>query len=99
MSQIHIKQKHTLPIGEARKRVEAIARDLQREYKINYAWKGERLLFKRQGVTGYLELGEGFIELKIKLGLALSPMRGKIEKTIKRDMAAELTAPGGTRMA
>lgn len=99
MSNIHVKYKHSLSPEDTRKRVEQIAKGLKKEYKMDYAWKGDRLLFKRSGAAGYLDLGDGFIELNIKLGMVLAPMKGKIEKTIKQNMVAELSGKSGTKLA
>jgi putative polyhydroxyalkanoate system protein len=99
MSLIHIKYKHSLNPEETRKRVEEIAKDLKKEYKIDYAWKGDRLLFKRSGAVGNLDIGDGFIELKIKLGVVLAPLKGKIEKTVRQNIAAEMSGKKGTKLA
>jgi putative polyhydroxyalkanoate system protein len=98
MSNIHVKHKHSLSPQEARKRVEEIAKGLKKEYKIDYAWKANRLLFKRSGAVGYVEMGDGFIELKIKLGMVLAPLKGKIEKTIHQNIAAEMSGKSGTKL-
>lgn len=98
MSNIHIKQKHALSNDETRKRVEKIAKGLKKDYKIDYAWKGNRLNFRRSGAAGYLDLGEDYIELNMKLGLVLAPLKGKIEKAIKQDIAAEMSLGKGTRL-
>ena len=99
MSKIHVKYKHVLSPDETRKRVEEIAKELKKEYKIDYVWKGDRLLFKRSGAAGSLDLGDGFIELDIKLGMVLAPMKGKIEKTIKQNIVAEMSGNKGTKLA
>ena len=91
MSTIHVKYKHSLSPKETRKRVEEIAKGLKKEYKIDYAWKGDRLLFKRAGAAGKVDLGDGFIVLDIKLGMVLAPLKGKIEKTIHQNIAAEMS--------
>ena len=65
--------------------MEDIAKGLKKKYKIDYAWKGDRMQFRRTGAAGYLDLGDGFIELNIKLGMVLVPLKGKIEKTIRQD--------------
>ena len=99
MSNIHVKHKHSLSPEETRKRVEDIAKGLRKEYKIDYVWKGDRLLFKRSGASGNLDLGDGFIELNIKLGMVLAPLKGKIEKTIRQNIAAEMSGEAGTKPA
>ena len=88
---VHIKQQHSLDRKEMHHRVEEIAKKLKKEYKINYAWKGDKLQFKRSGATGFLGLDEGFIEVKIKLGLVLAPLKGRIEAAIKKSMTEELS--------
>jgi putative polyhydroxyalkanoate system protein len=99
MSKIHVKYKHSLSPEETRKRLEVVAKGLKEEYKIDYAWKGDRLLFKRSGAVGNVDLGEDFIELNIKLGMVLTPLKGKIEKTIKQNIVAELSDKTGTKSA
>ena len=91
MSIIYIKQQHSLGREETRQKVEEIAKGLKKEYRINYAWKGDRLQFKRSGATGFLGLGNGVVEVKIKLGLILAPLKGNIETAIKKNMAEELS--------
>lgn len=99
MSNIHIKHRHSLSPEETRQRVEEIAKSLKKEYKIDYAWKGNRLHFRRSGATGSLDIGDGFIELSIKLGMVLAPVKGKIEKSIKQNIAVEMSDKKGTRLA
>lgn len=99
MSKIHVKHKHALSPKETRNRVEEIAKDLKKEYKIDYAWKGDRLLFRRSGAAGNLDLGDGFIELDIKLGLVLAPLKGKIEQAIKQNIAAKMSGDSGEGLA
>ena len=91
MSTIHLKHTHALTQEQTRERVEEIAKDLNREYKIDYSWDGNRMQFRRKGASGSILLGEGFIELDIKLGMLLTPLKGKIEDTIRRDIDAKLT--------
>lgn len=99
MSNIHIKHKHSLSHEETCRRVEDIAKGLKKEYKIDYAWKGDRMQFRRTGAAGYLDLGDGFIELNIKLGMVLVPLKGKIKKTIRHDIALEMADKQGSRLS
>ena len=91
MALIHIKQAHELSREEARQRVERIAQDLQDKLSVDYHWKDDSLQFKRSGASGAIRLGEGFVEVKIKLGMLLAPMRGKIEASIKENIGSFLT--------
>jgi putative polyhydroxyalkanoate system protein len=96
MSNIHIKHPYTLLPDEARKRVEEIAKDLKKEYKIDYSWQGDHLHFRRSGASGSLELGDGIIELNIKLGMILRPLKGKIEDSIRKNLVKEFGAGKAT---
>jgi putative polyhydroxyalkanoate system protein len=99
MSRIHVKHEHSLDPQEIRQRVEGIAKGLKKEYKIDYVWKDDRLLFRRSGATGSVRLGDGFVELDIKLGLVLAPLKGKIEKTIHRNISAQISGKTGKGLA
>jgi len=90
MSKIHLKHSHTLSREEAQKRVEDIAQDLKKEYSMDYSWSGDRVDFQRKGASGSVQLGEGYVELDIKLGMLLSPLKGKIEETLRKDIQSKL---------
>ncbi len=89
MSNIHIKHPYNMMRDDARKRVEEIAENLKKEYKMNYGWEGHKLNFRRSGASGFLELGDGMIELNIKLGMLLAPVKGKIEASIRKNLVKE----------
>ncbi len=95
MSKIHIKRQHRVPREELRKRVEHLAEDLKSRLNVDYAWKGDSLQFKRSGASGSIDLAEDVIELNIKLGLMLAPMKGKIEETVKKNLDLALTDKTG----
>jgi putative polyhydroxyalkanoate system protein len=86
MANIHIKQQHDLTHDEARKRVEEIARDLRKKLNVDYHWEGDFLRFQRSGASGSIAVGSDFIELKVKLGMVLAPMKGKIEQSIRQNL-------------
>lgn len=98
MANIHIKRSHTLSHEEARARVEEIAEDLKTKLDADYSWHGDSLRFHRAGASGSIDLGDGFIDLKIKLGMLLTPMKGKIESSIRRHMTVALKGTKGTKL-
>ncbi|MGB5260908.1 MAG: polyhydroxyalkanoic acid system family protein [Gammaproteobacteria bacterium] len=97
MSNIHIKRSHNLPRDEARARVEEIARDLKKKLNADYAWKGDSLRFQRTGASGSIDVNEEFIDINIQLGMMLSPMKAKIEKSIREHMTVALADTGDTK--
>ena len=90
MAKIHIKRSHNLSHDEARARVEEIAKDLKGKLDADYAWDGDSLRFKRSGASGSIDVGDGFIELDVKLGMLLAPMKGKIEDTVRKQIDVAL---------
>ncbi len=95
MASIHIKQQHDLTPDEVRRRVEDIARDLQKRLSVEYHWDRDSLKFQRPGASGSIDVGEDFIELKIKLGMMLAPMKGKIERSIRQNLQVALGGDKG----
>ncbi len=91
MANIHIKRQHHLAHDEAKKRVEEVAEELKKKLDADYAWKGDTLQFKRSGASGSIKLSDEYIELDVKLGMLLTPMKGKIESAIteKLDLALQ----------
>ncbi len=91
MAKIHIKKQHNLEREAARARVQEIAKDLEGKLNANCSWNGDCLEFTRSGASGSIELGEGFIDVQIKLGLMLAPMKGKIEQSIREQIETSLS--------
>jgi len=91
MANIHIKRMHTLGVETARLEVEKLAQTLKSELQTEYKWSGDKLLFKRSGASGIIDVGADYIDLDIKLGMALSIMKGKIEETINDKLDSALS--------
>lgn len=86
MSYIHIEHFHSLNHDVTRERVEQVAAYLNRKYKVHYYWKGNQLLSRHKGCVISARIENGYIELKIRLGMLFSPMKGKIEKALRRNL-------------
>ena len=90
MANIKIKKKHGLTRETARASVDAVAKELKKKLKAQYAWRGDSLKFKRSGASGSIDVGDDFVKVDIKLGLALSPMKGTIERAIRKNLSEAL---------
>ena len=90
MANIHIKRAHQLGLNEARARVDHIASSLQDKLEANWAWQGNRLSFNRSGASGTVDVEDNFIEFNVKLGLLLTPLKGKIESTLNEEIEKAL---------
>ena len=95
MSTIHIKQHHDLTHDETKKRLDNLAEYLEGRYEGTYSWHGNSLRFQRTGVSGSIELGTGYIELRVKLGVVLMPKKSVIETLIRRHMPTALEKLAG----
>ena len=82
MARIHVKKPHRLEPEPLRAGVEKLAERLARELSFSYSWHGDRLEFKRSGANGFIALGDDYLELDIKLGMLLSPLKPTIEDKI-----------------
>jgi len=91
MANIHIKRTHNLGLDNARTEVEKIAQSLKSEIQADYAWSGNRLQFRRSGASGTIDVGADFIDMDIRLGMAFSMLKGKIEERINNKLDAALS--------
>jgi putative polyhydroxyalkanoate system protein len=89
---IKLKRKHGLGRKKARSTVAALAKKLQQDLDAEYHWEGSTLQFSRKGASGHIDVGDGELNIEIKLGILLSPLKGKIEKTIEDEIDQHLTA-------
>jgi len=95
MSTIRVKHHHGLTHNETRARVEKIAKHLKGMYRGAYSWHGNLLRFQRFGVSGSVELGAGYVDLQVKLGMLLVPQKGKIEALIRQHIPAAMRELAG----
>lgn len=82
MATIHLKRNHSLDRKHIRQEVEHLAEKLSKELSIDYQWENNRLIFKRTGANGFIDIHKDEIEIEIKLNLVLTPLKGTIEKSI-----------------
>ncbi len=86
MADIELERTHNLGLGEARRRVDALEAKLKERYGVKLDWRGNTAELKGSGVSGTLDVGETKVAVKIKLGLLLKPMGGKIREAIERQV-------------
>ena len=82
MASIKIKRKHTLSHDEVVRAVQNLADELAEKLDADYEWEGDDLCFSRSGASGKVCVGEQDLEVDIKLGMLLTPLKGKIEQTV-----------------
>ena len=55
---------------------------LAEKLSAEYQWEKDRLVFKRSGANGFVRIGNQELEIEVKLGMLLRPLKSTIEKTI-----------------
>lgn len=95
MSDIVVRRRHHLPRQEARAAAEGIAARLKQEFGLHFQWEGDTLSFKRSGVSGQFALAEHTVEIHVRLGFLLMPLRGRVEQEIQRELTAHFGPPAG----
>jgi putative polyhydroxyalkanoate system protein len=94
MARIHIERRHDLGLDKAHEEVEKLAESLKSELQVACRWNGNQLVFERTGASGTITLTPDKIDLDVKLSLMLSPMKAKIEDSIRRKL--DLALAGGS---
>jgi putative polyhydroxyalkanoate system protein len=90
MASIEINKPHQLGRVEAHRRIEALETQLQEKYGVTLEWDGDRANVSGSGVSGELAVDDAEIWLRLKLGLALLPVQGKIRSTLDQQLERAL---------
>ncbi|GAB4169674.1 MAG: hypothetical protein Fur0039_08670 [Rhodocyclaceae bacterium] len=95
MSDIVIRRRHGLTPGKARAAAEAIAARLEQDFDLDWGWEGDRLVFRRAGVSGHLEVGRHHVEIVARLGFLLKMLKPRIEAEVHRHCDEQFGAQAG----
>ena len=90
MPTIRIVRPHHLPHDEVRADVEELAAELKEKLRADFHWEGETLCFSRTGASGRIDVSKDSITVEIKLSVALSPLKARVEKTVTDYLDAKL---------
>lgn len=85
MSSIAIEKKHALSHKKAKECAEKVADDLRERFDLEYKWQGDRIEFKRPGLSGALRVGKNAVHLDCELGFVLSLLKPKIEAQVHKE--------------
>ena len=90
MSEIRIRRAHSRPLEEARRAAEKMAKQLRKDFDIDFAWEGEVLRFERSGVDGELHVTAKEVRLEAKLGFLLAFLKPRIEAEVEAQLDKHL---------
>jgi putative polyhydroxyalkanoate system protein len=82
MREIVAYRRHRLGLVKAKRLAETMARRLRDQFGGSYTWKGNTLHFRRPGASGHLGVTKADVEVRVEIGLLLTPLRSRIEREI-----------------
>lgn len=87
MPKISISRNHSLPPAVLKQRLVDLGEKLQAKYQAKTSWEGDKTLnVKGPGVEGKLLIGDSKVDVNLDLGFLLSPMKGKIEEALTKEL-------------
>ncbi len=93
MPKISISRNHTLSPAVLKQRLVDLGEKLQSKYQAKTSWDGDKSMnVKGPGVEGKLTIHDTKVDVNLDLGFLLSPMKGKIEEALTKELE-KVTAP------
>ena len=87
MPKINISRNHALPPAVLKQRLVDLGEKLQAKYQAKTSWEGDKTMnVKGPGVEGKLSIGDNKVDVNLDLGFLLSPMKGKIEEALTKEL-------------
>lgn len=92
MPKINLSRNHSLEPAVIKDRIAKLGDKLQEKYSAKTSWVDDRTLnVKGTGVEGKLVISDNKVDVNLDLGFMLSPLKGKIEETLGKELE-KLTA-------
>ena len=95
MATIDIKRAHSLPLDEAKKKAEELAKGMESKFNIVWKWDGNTIKFDApsgaaKGTKGEVAVTEKDVRVAIDLPFMLRVMKGTIEDKVNEKLNALL---------
>jgi putative polyhydroxyalkanoate system protein len=92
MATIDISRTHSLPVEEAKKRAEDLAKGMVERFAILWRWEGDAIRFEAKsgaakGTSGEVSVTDKVVRVQIDLPFMLRVMKGTIEGKVKEKLA------------
>ncbi len=93
MPKFTIERSHSLSVDEAKQRLQALSDKLASKYGLSSQWKSAtEAEVKGTGATGKITCSADKVSVFIDLSFALTPLKGKIEEKVGRELDRALGA-------
>jgi putative polyhydroxyalkanoate system protein len=91
MATIDIAKSHSLPLDEAKKRAEELAKGMEEKFEIVWQWEGNAIRFNApkgtaKGTKGEVAVSEKEVRVQIDLPFMLRVMKGTIEQKVQEKL-------------
>ena len=86
MASIRIRRRHTDNQDDARKKIEDAIGPQVAKFGLKKTWDGDTLKVSGKGVKGTLTVGDGDININMKLGMPASMFSSKIENELNSEL-------------
>jgi putative polyhydroxyalkanoate system protein len=91
MATIDIRRSHTLPIEDAKKRAEDLAKSMQEKLGIRWRWEGDNIKFDApsgaaKGATGQVSVDASQVRVEVDLPFLLRAVKGMVEGKINEKL-------------
>ena len=96
MPKISLSRNHSLSPAVIKQRLVELGEKLQAKYQAKTAWEGEKTMsVKGPGVEGKLLIHDHKVDVNLDIGFLLSPMKGKIEEALTKELEKVTAAHHG----
>ena len=91
MATIELSRAHSLPLDEAKKRAEELAKGMESKLGLSWQWKGDAIHFEApsgaaKGTKVEVRVSEADVKVSIDLPFMLKMMKGTIEEKVKEKL-------------
>jgi putative polyhydroxyalkanoate system protein len=87
MPKISISKPHSLTPAVIKQRLDALGAKLTEKYQAKTSWEDDKSMkVKGPGVEGKLTIAADKVDVNLDLGFLLTPMKGKIEEAITKEL-------------
>lgn len=91
MATIDIKRGHSLPIEDAKKKAEELAKSMESKLGLTWAWAGDAIKFEApsgiaKGAKGAVSVSTTEVRVEVDLPFMLRVMKGSIEDRINEKL-------------
>lgn len=91
MPKFTVERSHSLSVEEAKQRLQAMSEKLSAKYGLSSTWKTDtEAEVKGTGASGKITCTPTKVSVFIDLSFALTPLKGKIEEKVTKELAAAL---------